>query len=262
MSDQYSGNRSSTRAVILDTETTGLSCVDGDKMIEIGMVELIDRKPTGRVFHKYIDPGFEIPEGSMKVHGLSREAVVSLGDGQTFADIADELLAFVEGAQVVIHNAPFDMGFLDKELSDLGKPKLSHVCSVFDTLKFAGTKFPGSRNNLDALCRRYGIDNTERTEHGALLDAQLLTDVYIQLTRHQVKLDLDDNQSPADSPVDDTQFLSGVERVSVDGLPVVKASTEEMTNHNEFIKKVDKKSGNKAVWEAETPVFIPKPAPF
>jgi len=218
-------------------------------MVEIGIVELIDRKPTGRVFHKYVDPGFEIPEEATRVHGLTREDVINLGEGNTFAHIANEMLEFIDGDELIIHNAAFDMGFLDNELTLARKPKLSDLCSVFDTLRFAGVKFPGSRNNLDALCKRYGIDTSERTEHGALLDASLLAEVYVALTRHQVKLDLDGLH------VNDTQqneiLLSNIERVSADDLPVILANQAELAAHNFFLTKLTSKASKPAHWQPE-----------
>lgn len=237
------------RVLHTDTETTGLSCADGDKLVEIGIVEMIDRKPTGRVFHRYIDPGFEIPEEATKVHGLTREDVISLGEGRRFADIAQEMLDFIDGDQLVIHNAPFDMGFLDKELTDARFKKLSEQCSVFDTLRFAGVKFPGSRNNLDALCKRYGIDTSERTEHGALLDARLLCEVYVALTRHQVKLDLDGRQVA--SSHQDEGFLSGIERIDANDLLIIAATPGELSVHEAHLKKIASKRGGASVWEPE-----------
>lgn len=244
-----------SRSVVLDTETTGFSYDNGDRLIEIGLVEMLERKATGRVFHKYVDPGFEIPEEATKVHGLTREDVIHLGGGQTFKDIAEEMLVFINGDELVIHNAGFDMGFLDKELAALGLGTLSSRCKVFDTLRFAGLKFPGARNNLDALCKRYGIDTSERTAHGALLDATLLAEVYLQLTREQNRLNLDGRA------VDPTQanenLIARIERVDGLGLPVVTASAAELLEHNGFLERLAKKSKNAPHW---SPVEMPEVA--
>jgi DNA polymerase-3 subunit epsilon len=175
-----------TRQIVLDTETTGLSAENGDRIIEIGCVELLSRKLTGNNLHFYLNPERDSHEDALKVHGISNEF---LRDKPKFADVADEILRYVEGAELIIHNAAFDLGFLDKELERLGRPPLRHfVAEVTDTLAMAKQLYPGKRNSLDALCERLGVDNSGRTLHGALLDAELLADVYISLTRGQEAL--------------------------------------------------------------------------
>lgn len=236
------------RSLCADTETTGFSFADGDRIVEIGLVELIDRKPTGRVFHRYVDPGFEIPEQATKVHGLTRDDVISLGNGQVFSDIAQEMIEFIDGGELIFHNAPFDMGFLDGELKAIGRQPLSEQCRVFDTLRFAGVKFPGQRNNLNALCKRYGIDNSARQEHGALLDAQLLTEVYLSMTRHQTKLDLGEKEGQSsESAQSHNALVAKVRRLPETLLPVSAPSADEALAHNNYLKKLSDKSGQASV---------------
>jgi DNA polymerase-3 subunit epsilon len=183
------------RQIILDTETTGLSAENGDRIIEIGCVELLNRRLSGNNLHFYVNPERESHEEAFKVHGISDEF---LKDKPKFAAIVDELLAYLDGADLIIHNAPFDVGFLDKELGRVGLPNLDQIVnSVTDSLVMAKEMFPGKRNSLDALCGRLGVDNGSRTLHGALLDAQLLADVYINMTRGQDALLIDQNQQDA-----------------------------------------------------------------
>ena len=178
------------RQIVLDTETTGLSAEGGDRIIEIGCVELVARKLTGNNKHFYLNPERDSHEDALKVHGISNEF---LRDKPRFGAIADELIAYVDGAEIIIHNAAFDIGFLNKELELLGRPAFTgHVAQVTDTLAMAKEMYPGKRNSLDALCDRLGVDNSSRTLHGALLDAELLADVYINLTRGQEALLIDD----------------------------------------------------------------------
>jgi DNA polymerase III subunit epsilon len=177
------------RQIILDTETTGLSADNGDRIIEIGCVELLHRKLTGHHLHHYVNPERDSHEDALKVHGISNEF---LRDKPKFAHIADEFLAYIKGAELIIHNAPFDVAFLNKELERVGKGPLSlHVSGITDTLVMAKDMFPGKRNSLDALCDRLEVDNSGRTLHGALLDAELLADVYINMTRGQDALLID-----------------------------------------------------------------------
>ena len=177
------------RQVVLDTETTGLEPKQGHRVIEIGALELVDRQLTGRQFHTYVNPEREIDQGAMEVHGITEEF---LRDKPRFAEISDDLLNFVDGAELVIHNAPFDIGFIDNELSLTGDnhSSITAVATVLDTLELAKDLHPGQRNNLDALCNRYDVDNTSRTLHGALLDAEILADVYLAMTGGQVDLGL------------------------------------------------------------------------
>ena len=229
-----------SRQIVLDTETTGLSAESGDRIIEIGCVELLNRKLTGNNLHFYINPERDSHEDALKVHGISNEF---LRDKPKFAEVAGEILRYLEGAEVIIHNAAFDIGFLDKELERLGKPVFtSFVSEVTDTLAMAKQLYPGKRNSLDALCDRLGVDNSGRTLHGALLDAELLADVYINLTRGQEALliDLGDvgAQQGAGQRIDLTVFE----------LPVLCANAQEVAAHEEVLLQIDKGSGGKTVW--------------
>ena len=228
------------RQVFLDTETTGLSPDQGDRIIEIGCVEMVNRKLTGNNMHFYVNPGRDSHEEALKVHGITTEF---LRDKPKFEAVADELLSYMEGANVVIHNAPFDLGFLNKELALLGRPVFKQfVSTVTDSLAMAKEMYPGKRNGLDALCDRLGVDNSGRTLHGALLDAELLADVYINLTRGQDALLID---TPASNE-------SGAQQAKVDlrvfDLVVVHASESECVGHEEVLKQIDKSSSGKTVW--------------
>jgi DNA polymerase-3 subunit epsilon len=228
------------RQIVLDTETTGLSAEAGDRIIEIGCVELVARKLTGNNKHWYLNPERESHEDALKVHGISNEF---LRDKPKFELIADELLAYCEGAEIIIHNAAFDVGFLNKELELLGRPAFTgRVGKITDTLVMAKEMYPGKRNSLDALCDRLGVDNSGRTLHGALLDAELLADVYINLTRGQDALLIDDTSDNAAhgivTRIDLRQFT----------LPVLLASDQEVAAHEEVLKQLDKASGGKTVW--------------
>jgi DNA polymerase-3 subunit epsilon len=228
------------RQIFLDTETTGLWADQGDRVVEIGCVELLNRKPTGNNFHVYINPERDSHEDAFRIHGITTEF---LRDKPKFAALADDFLAYVRGAHVVIHNASFDTAFLDAELARLGHAPLSkHVSSVLDTLALAKEMFPGKRNSLDALCSRLGVDNSGRTLHGALLDAELLAEVYIHLTRGQDAL-LIDSEGPA---------LPGAARTDVDlrgfDLPVIAANAHETAAHLEVLAQIDKSSGGKTRW--------------
>ncbi|WP_333705441.1 DNA polymerase III subunit epsilon [Ottowia beijingensis] len=232
-----------SRQIVLDTETTGLSAESGDRIIEIGCVELLNRKLTGNNLHFYINPERDSHEDALRVHGLTTEF---LRDKPKFADVAEEILRYLEGAEVIIHNAAFDIGFLDKELERLGKPVFtSFVSEVTDTLAMAKQLYPGKRNSLDALCDRLGVDNSGRTLHGALLDAELLADVYINLTRGQEALliDLGDvgEQGAEGERID----------LSVFDLPVLTANAQELAAHADVLAQIDKASGGKLVWQAD-----------
>ena len=235
------------RQIILDTETTGLSAENGDRIIEIGCVELLHRKLTGHNKHFYLNPERDSHEDALKVHGISNEF---LRDKPKFAQVADELLEYLAGAEVIIHNAPFDVGFLNKELELLGRGPITEVVSgVVDSLQMAKELFPGKRNSLDALCDRLDVDNSGRTLHGALLDAELLADVYINMTRGQDALLID--------LVDDATTGSSWERLDLRqfDLPVLVASEQERTAHDEVMQQIDKASGGKTVWRTmENPV--------
>jgi DNA polymerase-3 subunit epsilon len=229
------------RQIILDTETTGLSAENGDRIIEIGCVELLNRKLTRNNLHHYVNPERDSHEDALKVHGISNEF---LRDKPKFAQIADELLVYLEGAELIIHNAPFDVAFLNKELERLGKgPITQFVAGITDTLAMAKDMFPGKRNSLDALCDRLEVDNSGRTLHGALLDAELLADVYINMTRGQDALLIDAHTSGSGE-------VGGVNLVDLRqfDLPVIQATEQECAAHEEVLKQMDKSSGGKVVF--------------
>jgi DNA polymerase-3 subunit epsilon len=231
------------RQIILDTETTGLEPSDGHRIIEIGCYELQYRRPTGRTFHHYINPGREVDEGALEVHGISNEF---LTDKPPFDAIAEAFVAFIQGAELVIHNAPFDVGFLDHELSllegDWGR--VSDYAHVTDSLVMAREMHPGQRNGLDALCKRYGIDNTERELHGALLDAEILADVYLAMTGGQTALSLDAAGSGEQAGVGEIQRLAG-DRAA---LPVVEPNDAEATAHADWLATLDDAVGGECLW--------------
>ena len=230
-----------TRQIVLDTETTGLSAEGGDRIIEIGCVELLNRKLTGNNLHFYLNPQRDSHEDALKVHGISNEF---LRDKPKFVEVAEEILDYVQGAEIIIHNAAFDVSFLNKELELIGKAPFNlFVGSVTDTLVMAKEMFPGKRNSLNALCDRLGVDNSGRTLHGALLDAELLADVYINLTRGQDALLIDlgavEGEAHDQATVDLKQFL----------LPVLAANAAEIAAHDEVLGQIDKSSGGKTVWQ-------------
>lgn len=232
-----------TRQIVLDTETTGLEAQQGHRIIEIGAVEMIDRKLTGRHFHKYINPERDIDDGAFEVHGLSAEF---LSDKPRFADIAQEFLTFVADAELIIHNAGFDVGFLDYELSLLepAPERIERLCSVTDSLALARSKHPGQKNNLDALCRRYGVDNSARTLHGALLDAEILADVYLALTGGQTALFGSEDSVAAELKREPAVGTFHDERPR---LKVVMPSQEEIRDHEAVLDMLEESSGG-CVW--------------
>jgi DNA polymerase-3 subunit epsilon len=232
------------RQIILDTETTGLSADNGDRIIEVGCVELLNRRYTGRNLHHYVNPQRPSHEDAVRVHGLTD---AFLADKPVFAAIADEFLAYIAGAELIIHNAAFDIGFLDAELKRLGRSKLrDHVSGVIDTLLMARSMYPGKANSLDALCRRLEVDNTGRTLHGALLDAELLGEVYIRLTRGQDSLVIDDTVHASNSAAG--QEAAPQVDLSRYTLPVITASAAEAALHEQVLTEIDKSSGGKTVW--------------
>ena len=233
------------RQIVLDTETTGLSPDNGDRIIEIGCVELLNRKLTGNNLHFYVNPERDSHEDALKVHGISNEF---LREKPKFKVIAQELMDYLDGAELIIHNAPFDMGFLNKEFSLLGMPSLrDRLSGVIDSLVMAKEMFPGKRNGLDALCDRLGVDNSSRTLHGALLDAELLADVYINMTRGQDALLMDGEETAAE----------GQELVVVDlrqfELPVLLANEQEVLVHESALQDLDKASKGKTLWRMTQP---------
>ena len=236
--------QTSQRQIVLDTETTGLSTADDHRIIEIGCVELVNRRLTGETFHQYINPQREIDAGAIEVHGITNE---SLADKPLFADIATDFLRFIEGAELIIHNAAFDVGFLNHELTKLGHTaKIDDICSVMDTLKLARDKHPGQKNNLDALCKRYGVDNSNRELHGALLDAEILADVYLMMTGGQVSLSLAAEQF---EPQHDAQQneLTTIERPRTE-LKVIEADATELAAHQAMLEKLQASSDGNCVW--------------
>ncbi|QDC44123.1 DNA polymerase III subunit epsilon [Methylophilus medardicus] len=219
------------RQIFLDTETTGLYPDQGHRIIEIAAVEIFNRRATQRHFHVYINPEREIDPGAQEVHGISLEF---LQDKPLFANVAEDFIAFIRGAELIIHNAPFDLGFLNMELAKLNQDKLeTHVSGIIDTLKMAKEMRPGQRNNLDALCRHFGIDNSQRTLHGALLDAELLAEVYIAMTRGQESL-LMELSSP------ETQTTQTQLAVDFSALKVLAADAEELSAHAQYIASLAK----------------------
>ena len=239
------------RQIVLDTETTGLEPELGHRIIEIGCVELVNRRVTGRTFHRYLNPERAIDEGAMAVHGIKR---ADLDDKPKFADIADELVAFISDAELVIHNAAFDVAFVDAELARLpgGARNVAMLCRVLDTLTLARSMHPGQRNNLDALCKRYEVDNSRRDLHGALLDAQILADVYLAMTGGQVGLALSDGPTAARS-ASDGQAVHALVRTDLP-LCILMATEEEARAHESMLAIIAKASGGKCLW-------LPAPPP-
>lgn len=230
------------RQIVLDTETTGLNPRSGDRIIEIGCVELIDRRLTGNNFHHYINPERDSEEGALAVHGLTTEF---LSDKPKFAEIVDEFRDYISGAEVVIHNAPFDVGFLDAELKRVEMPLFKdHVGGILDTLQQAKELHPGKRNSLDALCDRYGVSNAHRTLHGALLDAELLAEVYLAMTRGQNSLSMDLGGQDVDS--------DGValEVVAIADVLLQPATAEELAEHELLMQSLDKEVKGQCLWRA------------
>jgi DNA polymerase III subunit epsilon len=232
------------RQVILDTETTGLEPELGHRIIEIGCIELVGRRRTGRTFHRYLRPERQLDYAALRVHGVTAEF---LAEQPRFADIADELLEFIGDAELVIHNAAFDLAFLDAELGRLGAPqrRLPAAERVLDTLALARQLHPGQRNGLDALCKRYGVDNSRRELHGALLDAELLLDVYLAMTGGQGALTLETSKAAVSAACD-------TGRASRPGVPLLvrRASEWEVAAHEEMLKVLDRTSGGRTVWRA------------
>ena len=237
------------RQIVLDTETTGLEPQEGHRIIEIGCVELLNRKVTGRDYHQYLQPDRQIDAGAIEVHGITNEF---LADKPRMTDVAEDFLDFVRGAELIIHNAPFDVGFLNHELGLLGPQwgRIEEHCTITDTLQLARRLHPGQRNSLDALCKRYEIDNSHRQLHGALLDARILADVYLAMTGGQVSLSLgaEDKTSPG--------AVGGIRRLPSDRprLAVPRAGEDELAAHAERIEAIDKASGGNCVWKRLGPL--------
>lgn len=234
------------RQVVLDTETTGLDPASGHRIIEIGCVELINRRLTGNNYHQYLQPDREIDQGAMEVHGITNEFLL---DKPRFVDVAEDFLAFVHGAELVIHNAPFDVGFINQEIKLIRKQgvksdAVDQRCQILDTLVMARKMHPGQKNNLDALCQRYEIDNTQRTLHGALLDAEILADVYLAMTGGQTGF-FDESQSGA-------SLNHSNEIVRIDSnratLPIIRATEDELKAHEQWLQKLEQESAGLCLW--------------
>ena len=235
------------RQIFFDTETTGLEAAGGDRILEIGCVEMVNRQLTGRHLHFYINPERASHEEALAVHGLTE---AFLADKPKFAEIVDEFLDFVAGAELVIHNAPFDLGFVNAEMKRLGRPPINDVVSkVRDTLLMAREMFPGKKNSLDALCGRLDVDNSKRELHGAHIDAELLAQVYINMTRGQDSLVIDDSSGGGASAGGEIR-IAAVDLSSY-ALPVLHASEAELVAHLKVLGDLDKASGGKRIWQEE-----------
>jgi len=237
------------RQIVLDTETTGLETSRGHRIIEIGCVELIGRKHTRQHFHQYINPEREVDEGALQIHGITNDF---LADKPVFASIVDDFLDYVNGAELIIHNAMFDIGFLDYELSLLNNKlkSITEICSIVDSLALARKKHPGQKNSLDALCKRYEVDNSNRELHGALLDSEILADVYLRMTGGQTALLLDAQRD------DDTGVVTAApEKLRLSStrkkLPVIQPSKKELAQHSKLLDRINETSAGKCVWKVE-----------
>jgi DNA polymerase-3 subunit epsilon len=239
-----------TRFVVLDTETTGMPVTDGHRIIEIGCVELLGRRLTGRNFHVYLQPDRASDEGAIGVHGITDEFLL---DKPRFAEVAEEFFEFIEGAQLIIHNAAFDVGFINNEFALIGQPQradISQHCSILDTLAMARERHPGQRNSLDALCKRYGVDNSNRELHGALLDSEILADVYLAMTGGQTSLSLAGNSSDGAHEGGNASRGSEIRRLpkSRRPAPIILATPAELAEHAARLDAVAKAAGAPAVW--------------
>ncbi|ANN68640.1 DNA polymerase III subunit epsilon [Bordetella bronchialis] len=239
------------RQIILDTETTGLEPAQGHRIVEIGCLEIVNRMVTGNTMHVYLNPDRDSDPEALAVHGLTTEF---LSDKPRFADIADELVRFLDGAEIIIHNAAFDTKFLNAELARIGRPAMHEICAtITDSLMHARELHPGKRNSLDALCERYGISNAHRTLHGALLDARLLGEVWLAMTRGQdaLLIDLDEGEGKG---AGEGLVLA---RFDASGLPVIRASAEELAEHEAYLAALDKSVGGACLWRQWDPAPVP-----
>ena len=232
------------RQIVLDTETTGIDIKLGNRIIEIGCVEVIDRRLTGNRYHQYVNPQRDSEEGALDVHGIT---TAFLADKPLFVDIVDDFLNFIRGAELVIHNAPFDVGFINHELNQINQQQnhVANICTVLDTLKLAKKMHPGQKNNLDALCKRYGIDNSQRDLHGALLDAEILADTYLAMTGGQTALSLDGHDD-----LNGDYNVSEPRQVNLEAghLRVIRASNDELASHDARLASINEMSGGGCVW--------------
>ena len=237
------------RQIVLDTETTGLDPRQGHRIIEVAGIEMVNRRLTGRHIHKYVHPERDIDAGAQAVHGITLEF---LADKPKFADIADELMAFLSGAELIIHNAPFDIGFLNAEFGRLDRVPVETLCNgVIDTLRMAKEIHPGKRNSLDALCERYEIDNSSRTLHGALLDTELLADVYLAMTRGQNSLMIEADDTPRPQLGADGQVRQRKPLI------VHRADADELAEHERILAAIDKESKGACIWLPKPPADSP-----
>jgi len=234
------------RQIVLDTETTGLEVSQGHRIIEIGCVELVNRRLTGNHYHQYINPEREIDQGAIEVHGITNEF---LDDKPVFARIAADFIEFIAGAELIIHNAPFDLGFLDAELQRMPQAQVAikDLCAVIDTLVMARAKHPGQRNNLDALCQRYHVDNSQRDLHGALLDAEILADVYLAITGGQTAFQLSDATANSGEGGPGSQQIRRLDS-SRAALPVIRATALERAAHEAQLDAIAASSGGRVLW--------------
>ncbi len=235
------------RQIVLDTETTGLEPKEGHRIIEIGCVELVNRRVTGNDYHQYLQPDREVDEGALAVHGISNEF---LADKPRMADVVEDFIDYVRGAELIIHNAPFDVGFINHELDLLGGQwgRIEDYCTITDSLVMARSRYPGQRNSLDALCKRLDVDNSSRQYHGALLDARILADVYLAMTGGQSSLLLDEEEETPDQESAD----HGTVRIERAGpLPVIAASDAERHAHDAMLEVIAKASGGAVLWRGE-----------
>jgi len=238
------------RQIVLDTETTGLDPARGHRVIEIGGVELVDRRLTGQHFHQYLQPDREIDEGALAVHGITLDF---LADKPRFVEVAESFIDYIKGAQLIIHNAPFDVGFLNHELQRLGKQWgcIEDHCEVIDTLVVARKLHPGKKNNLDALCKRYFVENSQRQLHGALLDAEILAEVYLAMTGGQISLGLGGGETSSSAHTGQARQSSTIKPVDTQGgkLTVHQASAGQQKQHDEFLDKIQQ-TNDKCVWRS------------
>lgn len=242
------------RQIVLDTETTGLDPAQGHRIIEIGAVELVNRRLTGRHFQRYLQPDRPIDPEAVLIHGISTEF---LADKPRFADIAADLLEFISGAELIIHNAPFDIGFLEQELRQTGQRiRIRDICQVLDTLELARLRHPGQKNSLDALCKRYAIDNTQRTLHGALMDAEILADLYLAMTREQVTLGLADNTTARERGA---YPISGRRLATRPSLTILRATPEESLAHRHYLDRLERDGDGPCLWRTLAPDAHPIP---
>lgn len=236
-----------SRQIILDTETTGLDPKSGHRLIELGCIELEARRPTGKSLHMYFNPDREVPQEAINVHGITNEF---LQDKPRFFEAVDEVMQFLQGAELVIHNAPFDLGFLNHELNLLRRNDWGNIeahCEILDTLLMARERHPGQRNSLDALCKRYDIDNSHRTFHGALLDSQILMDVYLRMTGGQTLLFVEEENAKDDRANNTARSIQKIKHQAFN-IPVVQASEEELAAHKVYCKMLSETSGEEVKW--------------